>query len=62
MTVATVSSKYHLVIPKNIRAQIALKPGQKVEVMAVGGTIFIVPVRSIASLRGAFPGIATEVH
>jgi len=62
MTVATVSSKYHLVIPKNIRAQIALKPGQKVEVMAVGGTIFIVPVRSIASLRSAFPGIATEVH
>ncbi len=61
MTAVAVSPKYQVVIPKDIRAQIGLKPGQKVEVIALGGTIHIVPVTPIAKLRGAFPGIATEV-
>ncbi|MFW5750269.1 MAG: AbrB/MazE/SpoVT family DNA-binding domain-containing protein [Planctomycetota bacterium] len=61
MTAVAVSPKFQVVIPKDIRRQLDIKPGQKVDVLAVGGTIHIVPVASIRSLKGAFPGIATEV-
>jgi AbrB family looped-hinge helix DNA binding protein len=61
MTAVAVSPKYQVVIPKDIRRQIALKPGQKVDVIALGNTIHLVPLVPITRLRGAFPGISTEV-
>ena len=60
MTTVAVSPKFQVVIPKDVRRQLALKPGQKVDVLAVGGTIHIVPVTSMRSLKGAFPNSATE--
>ena len=34
MTVVTVSSKYQVVIPKDVREQTGIRPGQKVEAFA----------------------------
>lgn len=52
MTIVTVSPKYQVVIPKDVREQLDLKPGQKVEAFAFGNRIELVPVRSPSELRG----------
>lgn len=52
MTVVTVSPKYQVVIPKDVREQLDLKPGQKVEAFAFGNRIELVPVRPPSELRG----------
>ena len=55
-----ISSKYQVVIPKAIRRQLDLKPGQRVAVIAKGRGLEIVPTRDVNSargmLRGADPG------
>jgi AbrB family looped-hinge helix DNA binding protein len=61
MTAITLSPKYQVVIPKEVRRQIHLKPGQKFEVIAFQGHIELVPVVPIKKLRGIAKGISTEV-
>jgi AbrB family looped-hinge helix DNA binding protein len=46
-----ISSKYQVVIPQEVREQLNLKPGTEVNVIAKGGIIYIVPVRSILGVR-----------
>lgn len=57
----TISSKYQVVIPKEIREQLDLKPGQKVQAIAYGDRIELIPVRPTKSLRGFLPGIDTHI-
>lgn len=52
MTVVTVSPKYQVVIPKDVREKLNLKPGQKVRAFAIGSSIELVPVEPVQSLRG----------
>ncbi|MDX1748533.1 MAG: AbrB/MazE/SpoVT family DNA-binding domain-containing protein [Halobacteriales archaeon] len=52
MTVVTVSPKYQVVIPKDVREKLKLRPGQKVEAFAFGNRIELVPVRPPSELRG----------
>ncbi len=52
-----VSPKYQIVIPKEIRDEVGLRPGQELRVVAKNGTITLVPDRPIASLRGFVRGI-----
>jgi len=53
----TVSPKFQVVIPKEIREQLRLKPGQKLQAMAYDGRIELIPVRSAREMRGAFKGL-----
>ena len=53
----TVSSKYQIVIPKDVRDRLRIRPGQKVEAFAIGDRIELVPVRPIAELRGFLAGM-----
>ncbi len=57
MASTKLSSKYQIVIPKQIRESMGLKPGQVFEVMEFDGVIEIVPVRSIKELRGTLKGM-----
>ena len=57
MSTVTVSSKYQVVIPKDVRDRLRIRPGQKVEAFAVGGRIELVPVRPIEELRGFLRGM-----
>lgn len=57
MTTVTVSSKYQVVIPKDVRERLKLRPGQKVEAFALGGRIELVPVRPIEEMRGFLRGM-----
>jgi AbrB family looped-hinge helix DNA binding protein len=56
---AKVSARYQLGIPKDIRDQVDVRPGQEFDVIAKGGIISFVPERSIASMRGFVKGIRT---
>ena len=57
-----VSSKYQVVIPKEVRSRADVKPGQEFQVITKGGIISLVPEKPIASLRGFVRGIAIEGH
>ena len=43
-----VSTKYQVVIPKAIRKQVPVKPGQKMDVTVSGETIILSPTKSTA--------------
>jgi AbrB family looped-hinge helix DNA binding protein len=62
MPTVVLSSKYEIVIPKNIREEAGGCPGQKFEVFRMGDVIEIVPVRDIRAARGCLPGLKTEVE
>ena len=56
METVKVSSKYQVVIPRRIREELDLQPGQSVTVMVKGRTLEIVPVREMADSRGLLKG------
>jgi len=60
MHTVTVSPKYQVVIPKNIRASLKLRPGQKMKVIEYDGRIELIPDRSISELKGFLKGINTD--
>ena len=59
MEAATISPKYQVVIPKAIRAQLRLVPGQKVQVIAYGDRIEFIPLKPARELRGMLRGLDT---
>ncbi|HPE88637.1 MAG TPA: AbrB/MazE/SpoVT family DNA-binding domain-containing protein [Spirochaetia bacterium] len=61
MNTVTVSSKYQVVIPKEIRENIGLKVGTPLEVITYGNRIELVPIRPMKDLMGIFMGINTEI-
>lgn len=61
MDVVTISPKYQVVIPKNIRERLDLKPGQKVQALAYDNRIELVPVQPMRNMRGFLPGLDTDV-
>ncbi|MCB1215657.1 MAG: AbrB/MazE/SpoVT family DNA-binding domain-containing protein [Deltaproteobacteria bacterium] len=52
-----VSSKYQVVIPKEVRHNLQIKPGMQVSVMAKGGIAYIVPNRPLKDLVGMAKGL-----
>jgi AbrB family looped-hinge helix DNA binding protein len=61
MTTVTVSPKFQIVIPKEIRRALGIKAGEKLDAIPYRGHIALVPVRSIKGARGFLTGIDTEV-
>jgi AbrB family looped-hinge helix DNA binding protein len=62
MSAVTVSPKYQVVIPKEIRKSLKIQPGQKVQVIAYESRIELVPVRPLKRMRGFLKGIGTHVR
>jgi AbrB family looped-hinge helix DNA binding protein len=62
MQTVTVSPKYQVVIPKNIREALKLRPGQKMRVIEYDGRIELIPDRDVSELRGFLKGIDTRVE
>lgn len=60
MSEITISSKYQIVIPKEIREELALSPGQKIRAVVLGNRIELVPVRDISEARGFLKGLNTD--
>lgn len=61
MSAVTVSPKFQVVIPKDVREAMDLAPGAKLQVMQYGDRIEMIPLRSSKSLRGSLRGIDTSV-
>ncbi len=61
MNSVTVSPKYQVVIPKEIRENIGIKPGTKLQVLNYGNRIELLPIVDIKKLKGSLKGINTTV-
>jgi AbrB family looped-hinge helix DNA binding protein len=62
MQTVTVSPKFQVVIPKEIRDTLRLRPGQKMRVIEYDGRIELIPDRNISELRGFLKGIDTRIE
>jgi AbrB family looped-hinge helix DNA binding protein len=57
--VVTVSSKYQVVIPQDVREKMNLKPGQKLIVIEKDGVVHLIPEKPVKELRGFVKGATT---
>ena len=62
MKAVTVSPKFQVVIPRDVRKSMDIQPGTKVQVLQYENRIELIPLRSPKSLRGFLRGIDTDVH
>ena len=60
MSIATLSSKYPISIPKDVREALHLKPGQRIAFLLTGSTLKLVPVPNIEDLFGIAKGADTD--
>lgn len=61
MTIVTVSRRYQVVIPKDVRERLKLRPGQKLQAIPFKGRIELIPLDPIEETRGFLRGIDTTV-
>ncbi len=57
MYTATISSKYQVVIPREVRKQFGLKPGQRIAFIPYNNTLHVVIVPSVEKARGMLTGM-----
>lgn len=57
MPTTTISSKFQVVIPKEVRQKLRLLSGQRLQVLEKGEVISLVPEAPLKSLKGAAKGI-----
>jgi AbrB family looped-hinge helix DNA binding protein len=57
MNTVTISSKYQVVIPREVRDQFGLKPGQKIVFLPYNNNLHVVIVRPIKEARGSLKGM-----
>ena len=62
METITVSPKFQIVIPKEIRQKLEIKPGQKLQVFQSGNRIEYIIINDISTARGFLKGIDTEIE
>ena len=61
MDAVTVSPKFQVVIPREVREAMDIRPGQKVRVLQYEGRIELVPERALRDMRGLLSGMDTSV-
>ena len=59
MATTTISSKFQIVIPKEVRDKLHLMPRQRLLVVEKGGVITLIPEVFLKSLKGALRGMTT---
>lgn len=57
----TISPKFQVVIPRAVREQLGLEPGQKVQALAYNNRVELIPVQPLRRMRGFLKGIDTTV-
>lgn len=62
METSKISSKFQVVIPRKIREQLNLRPGQRLVFIPFKNTVQLVVVPPIQEARGIFPGLDTHVE
>ena len=62
MSTVTLSPKFEVVIPQQVRQSLGLTPGVKLRVISYAGRVELVPVREMKSLRGFLKGMDTSIR
>ena len=57
MATATLSPKFQVVIPKEVRDKLHLTPRQRLHILEKGGIITVVPEVPLKSLKGTLRGM-----
>lgn len=61
MNTVTISPKFQVVIPKEIRTEMNLRSGTKMAVFRLGGIVQLIPVPTLAELQAKLKGISTDI-
>ncbi len=61
MTAVTVSPKFQVVIPKEVRESMGIFSGQKIQVLTYKNRIELIPIKPMKKMRGFLKGINTKV-
>lgn len=62
MKSVTVSPKYQVVIPREVRQSMEIRPGSKVQVLLYENRIELIPMKNLRRMRGFLKGIDTTVE
>lgn len=60
MGISTISPKYQVVIPKEVREKLKLKSGQKMVVVAKGGVVHMIPEKPLEFFKGFLKGLNSK--
>jgi AbrB family looped-hinge helix DNA binding protein len=58
---ATVSCKFQIVIPRDLREAMNIQPGSRLQIFQYENRIELIPLKSPKDLRGCLRGIDTNV-
>ncbi len=61
METVTVSPKYQVVIPSQVRKVLGVEPGQKIQVLLYDNRIEMIPIKPAKEARGFLKGIDTSI-
>ena len=61
MTAVTVSPKYQIVIPKDVRESMGIFSGQKIQMFTYQNRIELIPIKPMKKMKGFLKGIDTHV-
>ena len=61
MATVTISPKFQVVIPKDVRKKLGLTPGQKVQTILFDDRIELIPVKPIKKMKGFLKGMDTRI-
>ncbi len=62
MTAVTVSPKFQVVIPKDVREAMGIYSGQKIQVLTYQNRIELIPLKPMKEMKGFLKGIDTKVE
>ena len=62
MSTVTISPKFQVVIPLEVRQTLGLVAGEKMRVVSYAGRVELIPVRTLKSLRGFLKGMDTSIE
>ena len=62
MRSVTVSPKFQVVIPKEIRDSMGIVSGQKIQVLTYQNRIELIPIKPMKKMKGFLKGIDTDVE
>ena len=58
MATTTISTKFQIVIPKEVRNKLHLSPQQRLQIVEKGGVITLVPEVPLKLLKGTLKGMS----
>lgn len=62
MKPVTVSSKFQVVIPRELRESMGIRPGARFQVLQYENRLELIPIKEPQDLRGFIKGIDTAVN